>query len=61
SIQPYNEYFSNYNTLARPKEEVKKSSDKEITELVETSNLIINPKKQIVTKTVNIEFQIEKK
>ncbi len=61
SIQSYSEYFSSYNSLARPREEVQKSSDKEILDLVTTSNLVINPKKQTVTKTVNIEFQIEKK
>ena len=61
SIQPYNEYFSNYNFLARPDDEVKKSSDKELMDLANTSNLVINPKKLTVTKTVNIEFQMNKK
>lgn len=61
NIQPYNEYFSNYNPLMRKTDDIKKSSDKELMDLAGTSTLMINPKKQVVTKTVNIEFQMEKK
>ena len=61
NIQPYDEYFYNYNPLARKTEDVMKSSEKELIDLANKPNLTINPKKQVVTKTVNIEFQMDNK
>ena len=54
------DYFDNYNYFYEDSEENNKKSDSELIKLANSGTLVINPGKITISKTVNIEFQIEK-
>lgn len=61
-IQPVYDYFDNYTNFYEDNgnDESRKKSDSELIRLADSGNLTINPRKLSISKTVNIEFQIEK-
>ena len=65
-IRPYTDYintYSNYYYYNNREEEKKPMnlSDKEIIDIATGLNLVVNPRTQTYSKTVDIEFQMEKK
>ena len=58
--EPVYDYFDSYNNFYEDIDEIAKKSDNDLIKLANSSNLIINPGKITISKTVNIEFQIEK-
>ena len=60
-IEPVYGYFDNYNNFyEEDNSDNKKKSDSQLIKSANSSDLVINPGKFTVSKTINAEFQIEK-